>query len=156
MGPTTSHPKSRFPVGNLRQLELKEWLAYLLERGKIGKARAETRLKKMVCKLYLGLGRPLPPAFREMQETTRSRLNPYIPRNYPGKIILFRPSQQPKSCYHLFDMGWSGLAAGGLKIYEVPGRFGAIITEPNVQVMAERLQLCLQTAQTALRSNGQV
>jgi oxalate---CoA ligase len=53
-------------------------------------------------------------------------------------------------------MGWSGLAAGGLEIYEVPGRFGAIITEPNVQVMAERLQLCLQTAQTTLRSNGQL
>ena len=52
-------------------------------------------------------------------------------------------------------MGWGGLAAGGLDIYEVPGRFGAIIKEPHVQVMAERLQLCLQAAQTTPSSHGQ-
>ena len=144
-----------FHVGNLRRMESKERFNYLLERGKIGKARAQTRLKKMARKLYLGLGRPLPPALREVQETTRSRLNPYIPSIYPGKIILFRPSQQPQSYYHLPDMGWGGLAAGGLEIYEVPGRFGAIITEPNVQVMAERLQRCLQTAQTTPSTYGQ-
>ncbi|MGH8069434.1 MAG: thioesterase domain-containing protein [Candidatus Entotheonellia bacterium] len=142
-------------VGNLRRLGPKEQWNYVLEKGKIGKTRAETRLKKIACKLYLGLGRPLPPALRNVQETRRSRLNPYIPSIYPGKIILFRPSQQPEGYYHPPDMGWSGLAAGGLEIYEVPGPFGAIILEPNVQIMADRLRVCLQTAQTTPSSHGQ-
>jgi oxalate---CoA ligase len=46
-------------------------------------------------------------------------------------------------------MGWSGLAAGGLEIYEVPGPFGSIIKEPYVRVMADGLRACLQAAQTA-------
>jgi hypothetical protein len=45
-------------------------------------------------------------------------------------------------------MGWSGLAASGLEVYEVPGPFGGIILEPNVRVMAEQLRACLEEAQT--------
>jgi amino acid adenylation domain-containing protein len=140
--------RATFHVGNLRRITPREWFHYFLEKGKIGKARTEKRLKKFAGKLYLGLGRPLPPALQEVQEKPRPRLNPYKPSVYPGGIVLFRPSQQPQSYYHLPDMGWGGLAAGGLEIYEVPGRFGAIIREPHVRVMADHLRRCLQAAQT--------
>jgi thioesterase domain-containing protein/acyl carrier protein len=140
--------------GNLRRLGPKERLNYLLEKGKIGKARAETRLKQMACALYLGLGRPLPRALQEVQKSTRRARSPYIPSLYPGKIILFRPSHKPGGYYHPPDMGWSGLAAGGLEIYEVPGPFGSIIKEPYVWVMADGLRACLQAAQTAHSAHG--
>jgi amino acid adenylation domain-containing protein len=137
-----------YHVGNLRRRGPHEWLNYCLEKGKIVKARTEKRLMKFASKLYLGFGRPLPTALQEVQDIPRPRHNPYTPSVYPGEIVLFRPSQQPQSYYHLPDMGWGGLAAGGLEIYEVPGRFGAIIKEPHVRVMAEHLRRCLQAAQT--------
>jgi amino acid adenylation domain-containing protein len=143
-------------VGNLRGLGRKERLNYLLEKGKIGMARAETRLKKMACKLYLGLGVPLPRTLQEAQEPTRRARLPYMPSIYPGKIILFRPSHKPGGeYYHPPDMGWSGLVAGGLEIYDIPGPFGSIISEPYVDVMAEHLLACLQAAQTNPNSQGQ-
>ena len=73
-----------FHVGNLRRLEPKEWLNYLLEKGKIGKARAETRLKKMASKFYLGLGRPLPPALQEVQEIHTPPPQSLHPEHLPG------------------------------------------------------------------------
>jgi len=134
-------------VGNLWRLRPKDQLHYIAEKGRIGKKRVETRLKGIARKVYQSLGRPLPPALQEVQATNRRPVDPYVPRVYPGKIVLFRPSQQPEGCYHDPDMGWRGLAAGGLEIYEVPGKFGSIIKAPYVRVMAEHLQACLHKAQ---------
>jgi oxalate---CoA ligase len=52
-------------------------------------------------------------------------------------------------------MGWGGLAAEGLEVYEVPGKFASIILEPSVRVMAEQLQACLREAQTITSSQVQ-
>jgi len=142
-------------LGNLRQLGSRERLRYLQEKGKLGKTRVETKLKKMACKLYLGLGRPLPPALHAVQEAKRNRLEPYVPSVYPGKITIFRPSHKPGGYYHPPHMGWNGLATGGLEIYEVPGPFGAIIREPYVEVMAAHLRACLETAQVIHGLHGE-
>jgi thioesterase domain-containing protein len=141
-------------VRNLRRLGPQEKLHYIREKGGIVRTRVETRLKKIACKFYLGVGRPLPRALQEIQESSRRRFSPYVPCVYAGRITLFRPSQQPEGYYHNPDMGWSGLAAGGLEIYEVPGPFGSIIREPYVEVMAEHLRAYLHAAQTTHSSNG--
>jgi thioesterase domain-containing protein len=142
-------------LSNLKGLGSKEKLSYLLERGGIGLTRVETRLKTLICKLYLGVGLPLPRALREVQKPSRRRFSPYVPSIYPGRITLFRPSQQPTGCYHNAEMGWGGLAAEGLEVYEVPGKFASIILEPSVRVMAEQLQACLREAQTTTSSQVQ-
>ena len=136
-------------LSNLKGLGSKEKLSYLLERGGIGLTRVETRLKTLICKLYLGVGLPLPRALREVQKPSRRRFSPYVPSIYPGRITLFRPSQQPTGCYHNPEMGWGGLAAEG------PGKFASIILEPSVRVMAEQLQACLREAQTITSSQVQ-
>jgi aspartate racemase len=144
-----------FHVGNLRRLGPQERLNYILEKGGIVRTKVETKLKKIACKVYLGFGRSLTRAPREVQEASPRAFSRYAPSVYPGRITLFRPSQQPKSCYPDPHMGWSGLAAGGLEIYEVPGPFAGIIIEPNVRVMAERLRVCLEEALTTPSSQVQ-
>jgi amino acid adenylation domain-containing protein len=141
-----------YHLSNLRCLGSKGKLSYLLEKGGIGRTRVETKLKKIACRLYLGIGLPLPRALQEIQEPGRRPFDPYVPSVYPGRITLFRPSQQPAGCYHEPEMGWGGLAAEGLEVYEVPGKFASIILEPSVRVMAEQLQACLREARTTKNS----
>ncbi len=43
--------------------------------------------------------------------------------------------------------GWRALAAG-LEVHTVPGDHITMLAEPHVQVLAERLNACLDAAQT--------
>ena len=68
----------------------------------------------------------------------------YVPKPYTGKMVLFRAMERD-----LFevgydrDLGWGPLAAGGLEIFDVPGDHLGILKDPNVRVLAEKLQLYL-------------
>jgi thioesterase domain-containing protein len=44
-------------------------------------------------------------------------------------------------------MGWREIAAYGVELHEVPGNHFTMIREPNVLVLAERLQDCLKSRQ---------
>jgi thioesterase domain-containing protein len=65
----------------------------------------------------------------------------YTPQTYPGRVTLLRAAERADS----FDpiLGWDSLAAGGVKVYTVPGDHYTLLKEPNVQVLAERLRTCL-------------
>jgi thioesterase domain-containing protein len=139
----------QYHMGNLRRLGPQERLNYVRTKGRIVKTRIETKVKKIARKLYLNKRGPSPRALRELQGTNRPAFNLYVPNVYPGKVVLFRPSEQPITVYHDPQMGWSGLAAGGLDVYEVAGPFGSIILEPHVRGMAEYLKACLQKARAA-------
>jgi thioesterase domain-containing protein len=41
------------------------------------------------------------------------------------------------------DLGWGTIATGSLQIFDIPGDHLGILQEPNVQLLAEKLQLCL-------------
>ena len=73
----------------------------------------------------------------------------YRPQIYPGRITLFRAQgQEERAERRDRDKGWSRWAAGGLEIIEVPGDHLTMLQEPHVQVLAERLNTCLERAQT--------
>ena len=71
----------------------------------------------------------------------------YTARAYPGKITLFRASWQPGGSRRDPTLGWCELAGGGLEIHEVPGHHSSIALEPRVDVLAEKLRMCLDRAQ---------
>ena len=66
----------------------------------------------------------------------------YKPRPYPGKLTLIKP-QRNYSFYNDPRMGWANLTAGGLEIIELPVNPGAMLVEPYVQILAERLRTCI-------------
>jgi thioesterase domain-containing protein len=44
------------------------------------------------------------------------------------------------------------VAAGGVEVYEVPGKHGQILNEQHVEAFAARLKTCLEQAQTSSSS----
>jgi acyl-CoA synthetase (AMP-forming)/AMP-acid ligase II/thioesterase domain-containing protein/acyl carrier protein len=66
----------------------------------------------------------------------------YIPRAYPGKIVLFKAKYSTLLPLELSN-GWQGVAAEGLEIYNVHGAHSKILSEPSVRVLSEKLQDCL-------------
>jgi thioesterase domain-containing protein/acyl carrier protein len=71
----------------------------------------------------------------------------YRPKIFPGKLTLFRASNQPLGIYPDPVLGWEGLAAEGIEVHEVPGHHGTIVTEPYVRTLATKLNACINSAE---------
>ena len=69
----------------------------------------------------------------------------YAPTVYPGRILLFRATEGIfySQSYLEAGLGWRKLTRDGLEIYDVPGDHMQMLEEPNVQVLAEKLQASL-------------
>ena len=77
----------------------------------------------------------------------------YTVRPYPGRITLFRPSEAVVQVPTLPDRGWGKLAAA-VDVHYVPGQHHTMVKEPQVQVLAEQLRLCLQQARVCRRQGS--
>jgi aspartate racemase len=68
--------------------------------------------------------------------------NAYIPRIYPGKVVLFKAANPAPTVFHRFDppeSGWQKWAAGGCEIHKVSGGHVELLEEPNVAQVASIL-----------------
>jgi amino acid adenylation domain-containing protein len=69
----------------------------------------------------------------------------YVPHEvYPNQITVFPASEQ------FCDdpaMGWDQVSSEPVETYSVPGDHITMVTEPHVQVLAEKLRACLDKAQ---------
>jgi thioesterase domain-containing protein/acyl carrier protein len=92
----------------------------------------------------------MPRAIREVRKAGIRADEAYVPRPYPGKVTLFRATEQPYGIHPDRTNGWSGLALGGIEVIDIPGHHGAIMREPRVHILAAHLMHCLKEAQ-ALR-----
>jgi amino acid adenylation domain-containing protein len=71
----------------------------------------------------------------------------YIPRTYPGRVILFRSSHKPLGQLSDPRAGWSTYAVHGLEIHEILGNHENILLEPQVRFVAQQLKVCLDEMQ---------
>jgi len=71
----------------------------------------------------------------------------YKPKEYPGRITLFRSEESVAEARGRPDLGWGELAKGGVEIHDVPGDHISMLQEPNVQVLARRLYESLSALQ---------
>ncbi|MBI4241077.1 MAG: amino acid adenylation domain-containing protein [Candidatus Rokubacteria bacterium] len=128
-----------FEIGNLLLLTPREQWGYLLQKAKRIVARNRVRIDVLV-------GRRESPLNR-IQRANLTAVLAYVPRVYPGHVVLFRAGKRPLGYRHDPLMGWDELAGGGLTVHEVPGYQAAIIDEPRVRVLAMKLRACLAEAQ---------
>jgi amino acid adenylation domain-containing protein len=94
----------------------------------------------------LGVWR-VPAWHRAFLETHAQALERYRPRPYDGAITLIRARTIRLSAWAAPDLGWAGLARGGLDIRMVPGAHDNILAEPRVRVLADQLRECLNRAE---------
>ncbi|MFN2384830.1 MAG: amino acid adenylation domain-containing protein [Thermoanaerobaculia bacterium] len=126
-------------VGNFFAAPAPEKYRYVKEKSRRLKRRIRARLRK---------GR-LPTTFQKVELSTRRALGTYVPQPYPGKITMFRASKQPIFFPADPTLGWQRVALGGVEVHEVPGHHGAIVYEPRVRFLAEKVRYCLDLAASA-------
>ena len=82
-----------------------------------------------------------PPEYFRMMESNLRALREYRPKQYPGRLTLFRARTRPilhSQCAD--DLGWSEYVTGGVEVLSIPGHHTSIMKEPAVQVLAKSLQ----------------
>jgi amino acid adenylation domain-containing protein len=67
----------------------------------------------------------------------------YVPQRYPGRITLFKASQELAEISSDPTLGWGKLAAGGAEVHVVPGNHASMVYKPHVEVLARELNICL-------------
>jgi amino acid adenylation domain-containing protein len=72
-------------------------------------------------------------------ETHWKALASYKPGLYDGPIHLFRARKQPLR-FTDPSLGWNSVARGHVKITVVPGTHESMVQEPNVQILASKIQ----------------
>jgi amino acid adenylation domain-containing protein len=63
----------------------------------------------------------------------------YQPRPYPGRMTLFRSSQEPAGMFLDPRMGWGDFVEGGMEVVVIEGDHFNIFQEPNVSRIAQRI-----------------
>ena len=74
---------------------------------------------------------------------TKAVIN-YKPQVYPGRMILLRSRTHFGNFRQEPTLGWCNLVQGEVEIIKVPGHHLNILRQPNVQVLAEKLRMCLE------------
>jgi aspartate racemase len=72
----------------------------------------------------------------------------YTPKSYSGRVNLFKAMDAFFIRYQNNppEIGWRKFVNGELEIHEVPGSHLGILEEPNVQILAEKLRVCMDKA----------
>jgi amino acid adenylation domain-containing protein len=73
----------------------------------------------------------------------------YEPRNYPGRVNLFRAEQRLARTPTDPTDGWGALAAGGVEMHVMPGDHFTMISMPHARPLADRLSVCIEAALAA-------
>jgi thioesterase domain-containing protein len=78
--------------------------------------------------------------------TNLAALHKFRSRYYDGTVTLFNAAETDPALIPDREYGWVGLAKK-IEIHEVPGNHDTMLTEPNVSVLAQRLNETLRHAQ---------
>jgi len=145
--PSTFRDRILFHLRKLLRLSIQDQLSYLWER--LGWHLTIGKLS-LFYKSYLRYVRQSPQDARilDVAEVNNQAARSYVPPAYPGRLTLFRATDKSAGFGNDPDMGWSKLATGGVKIYEISGSHKEIIEEPQVKGLAEKLKLCLKATKS--------
>ncbi|MFZ0318215.1 MAG: amino acid adenylation domain-containing protein [Candidatus Sulfotelmatobacter sp.] len=133
----------KYHLSNLLKLDANETTAYLLDRMDEARRKIE-RVAWRLTSDHTGEER-----LRNTDSIVHPAFSRYEPQPYPGKIVLHQSSDWPVGPYFDFKLGWKDLVAGGIDFYSIPGSHPAMFTEPNVNLVAQKLVGYLQHPQPA-------
>jgi thioesterase domain-containing protein len=118
-----------FHFHNLVRLGVGEKLAYAATKARRAQLALTTKASRRLHRASAGESPQL--AFREA-------LAAYTPTSAGGPMVLFRAARLPLGIEPSPDLGWGALVES-LQVETVPGYFTTPISEPGVQVLADRL-----------------
>jgi aspartate racemase len=110
-----------------------------------------TKIKNVICKTYLLIGRPVPEALAKYyfnEFNVREILDTYSFRVYPGRVIVFNSD----TVYHNVKTNWRSIVEGEVKVHVVSGAKHLELTkEPNASIWREWLTMYLNRLQANVK-----
>ena len=70
----------------------------------------------------------------------------YELHRYPGRVTLFKASEDLSGNRLDPTLGWCDWAEGGVDVQSVPGNHATMVYKPNVETLAEKLTACIARA----------
>lgn len=124
----------------LKGLHGRQRFDYALERLKM--------VAEMIIRRDVLRGDPSEYHLRIVTEANLIALQHYRPRDYPGRVALFRAEDRNLVSDRNPTLGWSHLLSGSLETHTVPGKdSGSLLIEPHVRSLARQLEACIRRAQ---------
>lgn len=145
-------PRSaRFSIENVYE-NLRDFVSHPAhEQVAMVKRKARKVREKLVRRNGEAANQP-PPALNELidmskypkdyvkyAETHWKALESYVPGPYNGTVHLFRARKQPLRVTDP-SLGWNVVAPGRVSIAVIPGTHESMVTDPNVQILADKIQ----------------
>jgi thioesterase domain-containing protein len=85
-------------------------------------------------------GRPMPLGFRARDPAFLAAWHSYIPRPYPGRLVLFRGQDRGPEYEIDSTMGWSSpCAIGGVDVFIIPGGHVGMMHLPYIRDIVDKL-----------------
>jgi amino acid adenylation domain-containing protein len=123
------------PIESLAELPKDQQLAFMLEQAKsAGLVPAELDVSQAR-------------RFVELLRIDLRATQNYGLHLYPGRITFFKASETLEGASPDQTLGWNDWASGGVEVHVVPGNHANLMYEPHVEVLAEKLTVCLNQAQ---------
>jgi len=85
----------------------------------------------------------LPTTLNNVRKACLESARDYIPRVYPGRVIMFQSTERPLMPLPDPRAGWSAYAGQGLEIHEIPSNQDNILLEPQARLVANQLKAFL-------------
>jgi surfactin family lipopeptide synthetase A len=98
----------------------------------------------------------LPARVRKVRNACLRAARYYVPRAYPGRVVLFRSSREPLGGVSDPYAGWSEHLADGLEVCEVKSNHDNMLLEPQVELVAEQLKTYLNETRQAGQFKGTI
>jgi len=111
------------------------------------KRKFVARSSQILYRILQALGRPLPRTVGTIEDINSFAAGNYTPRVFPGFLTIFRSIKRSSLDGSDELLGWAGLAACGVQVCDIPGTHHDMMREPNVRILAERLQQNMSRAQ---------
>ncbi len=132
----------------------REKLAYIKEYAGYRVIRIKLALAEALSSLCFRMGRPIPAFMKDFyiniyipEVNARAEKN-YSPAIYPGIVTFFQATAEGERDPRMF---WGKLTSEGLDVRMVPATHKDILVDPNVKVLAEKLDAALEEARTETR-----
>jgi amino acid adenylation domain-containing protein len=81
-------------------------------------------------------------------------LKSYRPKAYSDRITLFRAETSSRNLLADNTSGWEDLTDNPIEVHLIPGSHYTMVLRPNVQILAEKLGLCLDREQKLYSNNS--
>jgi acyl-CoA synthetase (AMP-forming)/AMP-acid ligase II/thioesterase domain-containing protein len=89
--------------------------------------------------LGIPISRPAPREPMDVVLATVIATRSYEPQRYSGRVLLFKRTLDLVGRYRQPDNGWGRVVRNGLEVYRIEGDHLALLAEPGVDVLADKL-----------------